>query len=95
MDIKDYVDTVLIVHVCAPFSLLQCNCINVCRPGNVNFALFFSGMGRVQPLISQLLYAALDQAEQSLSTVPAGVGCAALWQLVLPSELFIAHLIVL
>ena len=38
-------------------------------------------MGRVQPLISQLLHAVVDQAEQPLSPLPAGVGCPTLWKL--------------
>ena len=46
---------------------------------------FPSGVGRVQPLLPQLLYEAVDHAEQPLPPVPTGVDRAALWQLALPA----------
>jgi len=39
-----------------------------------------SCLGRMQSLISQLLYVNMGPAEQPLSTLPAGVGCAANWK---------------
>ena len=45
-----------------------------------------SGVGGVHPLLPQLLYAAMDQAEQQMSALPAGMGCRTFRQLVLPSH---------
>ena len=39
-------------------------------------------MGRVQPLLPQLLHESVGEAEQPVSSVPAGVVCAASWQIV-------------
>jgi len=39
-----------------------------------------SCLGRMQSFISQLLHVIVGEAEQPLSTVPAGVGCAANWK---------------
>lgn len=39
-----------------------------------------SCLGRVQSLFSQLLYVVVGQAEQPLSTLPAGVGRPANWK---------------
>jgi len=35
-----------------------------------------AGVGRVQPLLPQLLHEPLGEAAQHVSSVPAGVGCA-------------------
>jgi len=41
-----------------------------------------SCLGRVQSFISQLLYVTVGEAEQPLSTLPAGVGCPANWKVI-------------
>ena len=40
------------------------------------------GLGRVQPQLSPVLHEPLDKAEQQVSTMPAGVDCAEVGEIV-------------
>lgn len=44
------------------------------------------GVGRVQPLVPQLLHVTVGEAEQPLPTLPAGLDCAAHWQVTPPLQ---------
>ena len=70
-------------------SLRRCYCTKVTVFSLVHvmcMSVGCSGVGRVQSFISQLLYVTLGEAEQPLSTVPAGVGRPANWKIIYNHE---------
>ena len=76
--------------MCWYVSCQPCHTVkDVCSDAILCFLLvYFSCVGGVQPLVPQLLHATVDQAEQPLPALPARVGRAEIWKLILWTLLY-------